>query len=327
GARWHRSAERAPDAHDEAELELEVEALARAEARRLVRRLRLATRPRHRRPTDHDRPRAAVIADRKMAPVREERVGVGTKEPAEVRRMLERGVEVDVVRDLQRQMYLDVVERDQLRAAVDQLDDALDGPLPRVAPGSEEAVQARCCEHVVTRRRREIEDSIPDPEPDARSLTLRREHSEADRFFHKSIPSASSSPTGSKKLQLPIDHSRSRRACASSSGPASRSRHANDSASSRNAAASSSASAASSSPKTTAASRLRNPCSPSARTAWWRPAGALNPGFRSPQPPPKGATSATLGADAPPHRPYPPSPASRTASSDASSPSATGTST
>src|SRR5262249_26831212 len=327
GARWHRSAERAPDAHDEAELELEVEALARAEARRLVRRLRLATRPRHRRPTDHDRPRAAVIADRKMAPVREERVGVGTKEPAEVRRMLERGVEVDVVRDLERQMYLDVVERDQLRAAVDQLDDALDGPLPRTAPGSEEAVEARCCEHVVTRRRREIEDSIPDAEPDARSLALRREHAEADRSFHESIPSASSSPTGSKKLQLPIDHSRSRRACASSSGPATRSRHSNDSSSSLNADASDSSSALSSSPKTTAASRLRNPCSPSARTAWWRPAVALNTSSRSRQPRKKVASSATFGTDGPPQRTFARSPASRTASRDASSPSATGTST
>jgi len=44
-----------------------------------------------------------VVADREAAPVRKQRIRVRAEEPSEVRRVLERGVEVDVVRDLERQ--------------------------------------------------------------------------------------------------------------------------------------------------------------------------------------------------------------------------------
>ena len=51
-----------------------------------------------RRSAHDDRPGAAVVADRQVAPVRQQRLRVGPEETSEVRRVLERGVEVDVVR-------------------------------------------------------------------------------------------------------------------------------------------------------------------------------------------------------------------------------------
>ena len=48
-------------------------------------------------PLDDDGPAPAVVADGEVPPVREQRLGVGPEEPAEVRRVLERRVEVDVV--------------------------------------------------------------------------------------------------------------------------------------------------------------------------------------------------------------------------------------
>ena len=70
--------------------------------------LRLALRPPHRRAADDDRACAAVVADRQVAPVRQQRLGVGPEQLPEVRRVLERGVEVDVVGDRERQLRLDV---------------------------------------------------------------------------------------------------------------------------------------------------------------------------------------------------------------------------
>ena len=51
----------------------------------------------------HHRARPPVVADRQVAPVRQQRLGVGPEHPAEVRGVVERRVEVDVVRDLERQ--------------------------------------------------------------------------------------------------------------------------------------------------------------------------------------------------------------------------------
>ena len=90
--RRHRLAACARHADDEAELELEVEA-ARRRVHRRVSRPALERCPRGRRDigaADDDRARASVVADRKPAPVRRQRLGVGPEEPAHVRRVLER---------------------------------------------------------------------------------------------------------------------------------------------------------------------------------------------------------------------------------------------
>ena len=90
---------RARHADDEAELELDVEPSRRAEHGALgVRRLQLPVRPDDVGAADDDRAGAAVVADRQPAPVRQQRLGVGPEHAAEVRRVLERRVEVDVVR-------------------------------------------------------------------------------------------------------------------------------------------------------------------------------------------------------------------------------------
>ena len=104
---------RSPD--HESELELDVEAPARAEDGCLgIRRLRLARRPPDRRSADDDRPRAAVVRDRELPPVGQERLRSGAEQLAEVGRVLERGVEVDVVGDLEREVHLDVRQRHRL---------------------------------------------------------------------------------------------------------------------------------------------------------------------------------------------------------------------
>ena len=141
----HRLAQRAADPDDEPELELDVETPARPVARGVVlRRLRLAGRANDRRPADDDRAGATVVADRKVAPVREERLGVRTEESAEVRRVLERRVEVDVVGDLEREVRRDSVERNHIAApAVSELVDTRERVLPGRASEGEERIERR----------------------------------------------------------------------------------------------------------------------------------------------------------------------------------------
>ena len=67
-------------------------------------RLRLAARAQDRRAARHHGAGAAVVADRQVAPVRQQRLDVGAEQAAEVRRVLDRRVEVDVVGDLERQV-------------------------------------------------------------------------------------------------------------------------------------------------------------------------------------------------------------------------------
>ena len=198
---------RLPHADDESELELDVEPRARIESRvGFLRRLRLSGRTDDRRPADDDGGRAAVVADRQVPPVRKEWLGVGTEQPPEVRRVLERRVEVDVVGDLERKVRSRASRAARARFRRDELVDSRDGVLPRRAPEREERVERARLEDRAETCCGEIENSLTRAEPDARRTFADREHAEADCALHGgSIPSASSSSTGSKKLQLPIE--------------------------------------------------------------------------------------------------------------------------
>ena len=80
---------------------------ARPELRRRVARgLDLAVRPGHVGAGDHHRAGPAVVADRHVLPVRGQRRAVRPEHPADVAGVVLRGVEVDVVGDLERQVQL-----------------------------------------------------------------------------------------------------------------------------------------------------------------------------------------------------------------------------
>ena len=176
-----------------------------------VGRLGLALRPPDRRAADDDRAGAAVVADGQVAPVRQQRLGVGPEHAAEVRGVLERRVEVDVVGDREREQRLDVGERDRLprRCRGHRL-------LGHALPGG-----ATLRQQLVERAGAEVDDRLAGAEAEMRGAAALRERPEA--LGHRT-PSSCRSPTGSKKEQLPTATSCSRRTRSSSSAPASRSR-------------------------------------------------------------------------------------------------------
>ena len=124
-----------------------------------VGRLCLAVRPADRRAADDDRAGAAVVADRQVAPVRQQRLRVGPEHPAEVRRVLERGVEVDVVGDRERQLRLDLVERESRRPRRSG-HRLLGRALPGGAPLRQELVE---------RARAEVDDGVAGAEAEPRA--------------------------------------------------------------------------------------------------------------------------------------------------------------
>ena len=159
--------------------------------------LRLAARPHDRGPADDHGPGAPVVPDREVAPVRQQRVGVGTEESAEVRRVLERRVEVDVVRDRERHVDLGVLQRHEVGAGVDELADARQRVLPRAtgrARGTDSGSMPR--RRAPRPVRREVEDAVTDAEPDARTVTVDREDAEAHRAVHadRAMPRTRASP-------------------------------------------------------------------------------------------------------------------------------------
>ncbi len=159
-------ATRSPD--DEAELELEVEAAARPERRRLgVRRLGLPARPDDRRAGHDERARAPVIPDRDVSPVREQRLAVGTEQPPQVGRVLERRVEVDVVAGLDREMHRRGVDGYAVGTRLDELVDACCHVLPDGSAQREERVQRRRPEGRAEAGGGEIDHLVPDTEADA----------------------------------------------------------------------------------------------------------------------------------------------------------------
>ena len=180
--------------------------------------LRLAARAHDRRPAHDDRSRAAVVPDRQVAPVRQQRLRVRPEETSEIRRVLERRVEVDVVADRERKADLGVFERDEIGARANELVDARDRVLPRRAAEREKRVQCRRARRPRRgrappgrgrRARRGTRRAASRRRPRRRRSRLRR--SSAGAF-----PSAWSSSTGSKKLQLPIEWKSSCRTRASS---------------------------------------------------------------------------------------------------------------
>src|SRR6266516_4880600 len=287
----NRVTELGGDADDEPELELEVEASARAEGRRaLVRRLLLAARAHDVRAADDDAARTAVVRDGKPAPVRQQRLPVGPEHAAEVCHVLERGVEVDVVRDLEREACSCLARRDARPVVEARGGDRL---LPCLGARGEQLVQRRPGEHVA--KAREVDDLAVLAPREAAGL-------ERAEPRHGRIPSRSSSSTGSKNEHVPIEWKSEARASASRAGDASRSRQRSETASRANARGRS-RSASSSSPKTAATRRLRKPCSPpSVGYAWWSPAVALKTSPRERQPWTNSASSSTVGTRSPPQR-------------------------
>src|SRR6185437_12444438 len=277
----------------------------RSERRRILgRRLPLSARPHDVRPADDDAACAAVVGDRKPAPVRQQRLLVRPEHAAQVRRVLERGVEVDVIRHVERKLETRLRERDP-RPVVRSCGG--DRAFPGAAALCHERIQRSPCEDAA--QTGQVDGLIP--VPPQQSV---RTGSEAHRIL-----SSSSSASGSKNEQVPIEWKSEERTSTSCVGNASRSRQRNEVASSAK-AGSRSINASSSFPKTAAARTLRKPCSPAAvGNAWWRPAVALKTTPRARQPRMKSASSSTLGTRSPPQRIFARSP--RAATSSSSTPS------
>jgi len=110
----HRLARRGGHADDEADLGLDVEPGRRPEDGALGRGS-LAVGARDRRAGDDDRARPAVVADRQVSPVGQQRRLPRPEDQADVARVMLRRVEVDVVADRERERQLNRVERDQQR--------------------------------------------------------------------------------------------------------------------------------------------------------------------------------------------------------------------
>ena len=123
-------AERGAGADDEAELGLDVEPGARPERRGRGRPGPSAGRCGRTTgvPLGTTVPAAAVVADRQVPPVGQQRLRVGAEDPADVGGVVERGVEVDVVGDLERQVQLDLGQRHEVR--LDQVALGLVGEQP-----------------------------------------------------------------------------------------------------------------------------------------------------------------------------------------------------
>ena len=95
----------------EANLQFVIEQSRRTEGGKIgVVRFGLPHRPANRRAAGDDRTGAPVIPDRQILVVWQERI-VGAKHRADVRRMMNRGVEIGIVADLRGQKTFDLVHR------------------------------------------------------------------------------------------------------------------------------------------------------------------------------------------------------------------------
>jgi hypothetical protein len=132
---------------------------------------------------------AAVVADRQVFPRRGQSWGVWTEYGSDILGVMLRGVEVDVVSDIERHVQPDVCHRHQMgfdQVALGLVADQFDQPASHCGPGlgaqRHERVEAALGEHVcavqVLHRcqRCEVEDEGPDGYADARILAVGREH-------------------------------------------------------------------------------------------------------------------------------------------------------
>ena len=191
--------------------------------------------------------------------------------------MLERGVEVDVVRDLERAARSSRASSGRgTRGPLDALERARGRLLPGGAAAAEQRVQRRLGEDVAEAGR----GRPPRPRP-ARAGPARPEDAEAVT----AIPSRSSSSTGSKNEQLPIEWKSEARTSASCAGPRLAAVPAERAPRRARTRRGPRAQRVLLVAEDAAASRLRKPCSPaSVGYAWWSPAVALKTSPRSRQP-------------------------------------------
>src|SRR6266508_744683 len=267
--------------------------------------------------------------------------------------MVLRGVEVDVVGHLERQLHRDLGQRDQVRLdhvplvlVAHQLEQPLAGRLPGRATEREEVVQRRLVEqlrpvqHVGRRHRRQVDQLVPDRGADPRLFVGVPEHAEGQvvgpegrafgygdpghpRTSASTRPSAARSSSGSAMLHEPNDVNQRRTPlCCCSSSP--RQRSASAAPSRFSSTVTTSSGPAPSRHERVASSTFRKPwCSKPVsaavcRTAWCRPAVHLNGTSRSRQPAMNAATCSEVGnrsADSPPVRSLAAYPASATTSS------------
>ena len=217
----HRLAVGARHADDEAELELDVEPSRRAERRaRRPRRgtARTAARSACRSPRRCRRGRGSRRAGGASSAAAARRPG--RKMPAEVRRVLERRVEVDVVGDRRT-----AAAARPCRAGSRRPRGRRGAPTASSVARSQARPSLR--QQLVERALAEIDDRVAGAEPEVCRAADGDERSEALR--HRT-PSCFRSSTGSKKEQLPTATSCSRRTRASSSASATRSRQRSPSA-------------------------------------------------------------------------------------------------
>jgi hypothetical protein len=127
----HRPATPAGPADHEAELELDVEAARRP----VLPRPEWAMGPQDGRAARDDRPGAAVVANRQVAPVRGQRLPARAEDAPRVGRVVQRRVEVDVVRDREGQVQVDRGERVRGRV-VDR-----GRGRPRLGPGPHQGIE------------------------------------------------------------------------------------------------------------------------------------------------------------------------------------------
>ena len=110
--------------------------------------LRLPARSLDRRAADDDRAGAAVVADRHVFPVRTQRRAVRPQDPADVRSVVARRIEVDVVGDLERHQFGRAGKRTQrllepfVRAAAHGVEQCAANVCPHLRAGFEEMARA-----------------------------------------------------------------------------------------------------------------------------------------------------------------------------------------
>ena len=132
-----------PDAHDEADLGLDVQ-LTRRHALDRVPLADQAGRPPNGGARHDDGRCPTVVADGQVSPVRQQRLTARSEDVTEVRRVLERRVEVDVVADVDRPAQPDPVDarqRGHHGLVPEVVDQAFPGAAPLVGAGGQELVE------------------------------------------------------------------------------------------------------------------------------------------------------------------------------------------